>query len=97
MQVIVWDITKAQEQQDRRDRREAEESTPKEDKEKNKVVKTPVVLFALLSTMETSHTGIVSDIHWLPKDFAVTFLPNSKSTSTASLLFLRLHCHLEKI
>jgi hypothetical protein len=68
MQVILWDITKAQEKQDRKDRREAEESS--EDKEKKKsVTMTPVVLFTLLSTMKTSHKAIVSDIHWLPKDF----------------------------
>lgn len=67
-QVILWDITKAQEKQDRKDRREAEESS--EDKEKKKsVTMTPVVLFTLLSTMKTSHKAIVSDIHWLPKDF----------------------------
>jgi WD40 repeat protein len=69
-QVILWDITKAQEKQDRKDRREAEESS--EDKEKKKsVTMTPVVLFTLLSTMKTSHKAIVSDIHWLPKDFQV--------------------------
>lgn len=66
--MILWDITKAQEKQDRKDRREAEESS--EDKEKKKsVTMTPVVLFTLLSTMKTSHKAIVSDIHWLPKDF----------------------------
>ncbi len=70
MQVILWDITKTQEKQDRKDRREAEESS--EDKEKKKsVTMTPVVLFTLLSTMKTSHKAIVSDIHWLPKDFQV--------------------------
>ena len=77
--MVVWDLTKGIEQQDRRDRREVDEDAPKEDKDKKKVVDAPVILFSLLSTMSTSHTGIVSDIHWLPKDFQVQ--------ATCNLLF----------
>lgn len=74
MKVIVWDIVKAQDYQDRRDRKEPEvppNYLAKEKKGEKKVIEPPVVAFLLLSTMSTSQTSIVSDIHWLPKDFEV--------------------------
>uniref|UniRef100_A0A7I4DBB3 Uncharacterized protein n=1 Tax=Physcomitrium patens TaxID=3218 RepID=A0A7I4DBB3_PHYPA len=74
-QVIVWDIVKAQDYQDRRDRKEPEvppNYLAKEKKGEKKVIEPPVVAFLLLSTMSTSQTSIVSDIHWLPKDFEIS-------------------------
>ncbi|KAG0569135.1 hypothetical protein KC19_6G067300 [Ceratodon purpureus] len=74
-QVNVWDITKAQDYQDARDRKEPEEPPiylVKENKGEKKTVEPPFVPFLLMSTMATSHTSIVSDIHWLPKDFEIS-------------------------
>ncbi|KAJ7548215.1 hypothetical protein O6H91_07G003200 [Diphasiastrum complanatum] len=62
-QVILWDISLAQEQMERKSKvREDYE----QGKEKDKSHKAPVVLCSLLSLSEKSHNSIVSDLHWLP-------------------------------
>ncbi|BBM98012.1 dynein axonemal intermediate chain 3 [Marchantia polymorpha subsp. ruderalis] len=69
-QVILWDLTTAQETVDRRHKRQLEDKSESSSKKTSE--KAVLVLMSLLSSAKHSHSSIVSDIHWLPEDFQMS-------------------------
>ncbi|KAL2649807.1 hypothetical protein R1flu_017935 [Riccia fluitans] len=69
-QVILWDLTAAQETVDRRHKRHLEDKSESGNKKTSE--KAVLVLMSLLSSAKHSHSSIVSDIHWLPEDFQMS-------------------------
>ncbi|CAM6093099.1 unnamed protein product [Calypogeia fissa] len=66
-QIILWDLSAAQDMVDRKHKRSVEDKDAKKSGEK-----AVLVMMHLLSSASQSHTSIVSDIHWLPQDFQMT-------------------------
>lgn len=66
-QLVLWDITEYQEKL---------QSSRKADKDsaedKGEHLNAPTVLFAIVSSIESSHRGPVTDLHWLPKNFEIS-------------------------
>ncbi|KAI5058000.1 hypothetical protein GOP47_0028015 [Adiantum capillus-veneris] len=63
-QVILWDISAAEEQVGKNEKESVKGF--KKDKDEERRRKAPKVMFSLLSFVSKSHTAIVSDLHWLP-------------------------------
>ncbi|KAH7299086.1 hypothetical protein KP509_25G072000 [Ceratopteris richardii] len=63
-QVILWDISAAEEQMGKYEKDNVKDFQKDKDEERRK--KAPKVNFSLLSSISKSHTAIVSDLHWVP-------------------------------
>lgn len=51
----------------------------------------PIVEFHLLSTTFSYHRSIVSDIHWLPKDFQVTYTFSKITLHSLNMQYIHIY------
>ncbi len=67
-QIVLWDISEYQEMLQSSTRKTENEQVVTQGEEHSGV---PSVRFSVVSSIESSHRGVVTDLHWLPKHFEI--------------------------